>query len=576
MKRGRPTKVETPFKIIIHNNGGRRYASTKVAILSPNGKKVFRHKHWGVIDENDKFTPNQTFLMTPSDERDKLMFPDNIDLTSIAGVTNVKVDTPLFEPGYKDRQFGPTWFLDKVADVTGTKADLLKVFNGNEELVREILTLAYFPFVDNLSYSHLSQWQEEVRSPTRISLTSKRITLLTQAITAQNRLDFFKCRAARVDKEEYCAVDSTSISTYGFNLVDIRWGRNKEHLPLQQFVEVVVYSLTSHMPIFYIELPGNIPDCVTIEMILHKLEEAGFHNLVIITDRGYDSLKNIELYISKRQKVITCVKTGQGDVFKKIQKIDLSQGIPSGMEYDPDTEIYYKQYNCKHTVKDSNGEEIESDNLRVNIFFSVQGRANMLRNYQNEVSNQTEIAEKLIKENKDVKKSLSTQLNLLELEIKDKKLLSYTIKEKPRQKLLATAGFFASKTIGLEITPLEAMCNYGMRDEQEKCFQLKKSPLHQDRIRAWTETSKHGRTFICFVGLILASYVRHIWIKDDYLKKKYGSTEDILGQMRTIRCFEHDDQITFITPFIGDQVEICKAFGFELPQMPQLSESINS
>ena len=53
-----------------------------------------------------------------------------------------------------------------------------------------------------------------------------------------------------MSKDELCAVDSTSISTYGFNLVGIRWGKNKERLPLRQTIEVVVYSLNSHMPIF--------------------------------------------------------------------------------------------------------------------------------------------------------------------------------------------------------------------------------------------------------------------------------------------------------------------------------------
>ena len=35
-----------------------------------------------------------------------------------------------------------------------------------------------------------------------------------------------------------------------------------------------------------------------------------------------------------------------------------------------------------------------------------------------------------------------------------------------------TAGFFAGKTIGVDFDPLQAMNNYGMRDEQEKCFAL--------------------------------------------------------------------------------------------------------
>lgn len=32
---------------------------------------------------------------------------------------------------------------------------------------------------------------------------------------------------------------------------------------------------------------------------------------------------------------------------------------------------------------------------------------------------------------------------------------------------LRTSGFFASKTIGLDLNPMQAMDNYGIRDDQE-------------------------------------------------------------------------------------------------------------
>ena len=59
--------------------------------------------------------------------------------------------------------------------------------------------------------------------------------------------------------------------------------------------------------------------------------------------------------------------------------------------------------------------------------------------------------------------------------------------------MLLTAGFFASKTIGLDFDPLQAMNNYGMRDEQEKCFALQKGPLGHDRLRTWSEGGTRGR-----------------------------------------------------------------------------------
>ena len=132
--------------------------------------------------------------------------------------------------------------------------------------------------------------------------------------------------------------------------------------------------------------------------------------------------------------------------------------------------------------------------------------------------------------------------------------------------MLLTSGFFASKTFGVNFGPLKAKDNYGMRDEQEKMFGLQKGPLGQDRLRTWSETSKRGRMFICFVGLILASYVRAIHKESTYLSEKFGSVEDIIAEMRTIRCIEHKGRMKFITPFVGPQVDICKEFGIDIPQ----------
>ena len=40
----------------------------------------------------------------------------------------------------------------------------------------------------------------------------------------------------------------------------------------------------------------------------------------------------------------------------------------------------------------------------------------------------------------------------------------------------------------------------------------------------------------------------------------------ILEGMQPIRCIEHNGHRKFITPFIGDQLLICDAFGFEIPE----------
>ena len=565
----RPVSADTANKIIIHTNGGHRYASTKTYATDDAGKKRYSYKHWGTVDEGNKFHPNANYFYAPVTERLKLIFPKEWDLSEAEKLSGLKHRGRVaYEADDVDRQYGATWLLDHVADVTGVREDLTKAFGGNAEMVDDILTMAYFPFIDNLSYSHLAQWQREVKAPSERKLTSTLVTRLTQDITEKNRMDLFRCRAARMGREELCAVDTTSISTYGFNLVDIRWGKNKDHLPLRQTVEVVVYSLTSHMPIYYKELPGNMPDSRTVEMILTELEHAGFKNLVLITDRGYESMKNLETCIAKGQKIISSVKVSQGEVLKLIKSLDMSRGFPKGMSVAPKEKMYYMQRDAEYAVSGNGGNVIGAKKYKLNLYFNPFKRADDQIGIEQAAGEQSRLMDEIIATKKPVADMDDTvkQYNLLNITFgKNGSVASYTVNEEKKDAMLQTAGFFASKTVGVDFTPLEAMDNYGMRDEQEKCFGLQKGPLGQDRLRTWSEAAKHGRMFICFVGLILASYVRSVHKQNEYLRTKFASIEDILAEMRSIRCIEHEGRLKFITPFVGAQVDICKAFGFDIP-----------
>lgn len=61
MAKGRPTNADTAYKIIVHANGKYRYASTKQYTLGEDGKKTYSYKHWGTVDDKNKFHPGQNF-----------------------------------------------------------------------------------------------------------------------------------------------------------------------------------------------------------------------------------------------------------------------------------------------------------------------------------------------------------------------------------------------------------------------------------------------------------------------------------------------------------------------------------
>lgn len=569
---GRPAKASTIYKVGIHNNGGRKYASTQPFTVDDDGRKHYTHKHWGIVDDDMRFHPNSTYFYAPIEERRKLIFPAEWDLSEIKALSGTGHRGAVeYEGGDLDRMYGPTWFLDNVARETGLTDDLRKVFDGNMEMAQDVLTLAYYLFLESRTYSHIEKWQRVVKTPSVHTLTSSSITRLSQNITEQNRMALFRLRAKRMGKDEYCAVDSTSVSTYGFHLVDIRRGHNKEHLPLKQTLEVIVYSLTSHLPIYYLELPGNMPDSRTIEMIVTELEHAGFKNVILITDRGYESMKNLEVYIAKNQKVITSVKCGQGEALKAIKSIGLSTGVPEGMTFSKDTNLFYRQYSLDYQVQGNGEHVIKADRMKLNLYFDIRKRADDLARVQMAITTQTEVVQAVCEAGEPVPKedrdTFRKENNFMKIAFwKSGKVRSFEVDRDAVKKATLTSGFFASKTLGLDLDPMEAKSRYGMRDEQEKTFMSQKGPLGEDRLRVCTESSKHGRMFICFVALILASYIRHIRGTKPELTKAFPSMAAILEEMQTIRCIEHDGRRKFITPFVGDQVTICDAFGFEIPE----------
>ena len=231
---------------------------------------------------------------------------------------------------YQDRFFGTTWLLGKIVDKLHVKEDLLTTFHGDTDIVNDILTIAMFPYLTGYNLNRLEKWQELEKYPSGRTLSPQNITLLSQAITEQHRLRFLQARAARLEEDELLAVDSTTKSGWEDTLINIRWGKNKEGLPLEVTVEAVVYTLSSHQPVYYRVFPGNMHDSQTIRIILADLKEAGFMNVTLITDRGYDSQSNLEEYILNDQKMIMCIKAGSGYALDFIKGLSPYSFVPDG------------------------------------------------------------------------------------------------------------------------------------------------------------------------------------------------------------------------------------------------------
>jgi hypothetical protein len=567
----RPVDPNAQYNIKPHNNNGYTYASTQPSYIDPEtGKKKYRYVHWGSIDENLRFIPSTQFILATPEERSRLVFPKEWDMGEAEKLTGMrKPGRPASDGKDQNRLYGDIWLLEQIAMKTGIRQDLEKVFNGNAEIVDDIITLAIFPYITKFTYNRVARWQDIAAAPSARELTPSEITRLTQSITEQHRMGLLRLRAARLQKDELCAVDSTSRSAYGGSLADIHWGKNKDRLPLEQTAEVVVYTLCSHMPVYYRTFPGNMPDARSIDVILADLEHAEFKDIVLVTDRGYESLRNLEKYILRGQPTVMCVKTGQSDVLKAIRGLGEFGARPEGMTIDPDAKVYHKQYEIDYAVKSAGKSTKKADRLKLNLYFDPVRRGLELMELDITLSFQQASLEDLLQNGGAFADAAAIKRDYCYYNVvcdpATMAVRSFELNVKKVEKFRRLSGFFAIMTHGVDFSAMEALRTYALRDEQEKYFQQMKSQMVADRQRNWSEEGKTGRLFILFVSLVLSSWVRYIW-KSTELHDMLSSSLEILDEMRPIRLIEHTNRAKVITPFVGKQVDICEAFGFSIPE----------
>ena len=566
----RPVNPNSQFTIKPHIVGMHTYASTQPwEIDAASGRKRYRYVHWGTISDNT-FHPNSTYLSASTEVQRQLIFPPGLDMSEANGGTPASgAGRPSYTGEPANRLYGHIWLLEQVAEKTGIRQDLLTIFDGDRQKTDIVLTLAIFPYLTRFTYNRLERWQRTDRAPCDRPLSPDLITRFTQSLTEKHRHELLGLRAARLAKDEVCCVDSTSRSAYGDSLADVCWGKNKEHLPLPQTLEVVVYTLAQHMPVYYRTFPGNMNDSRSLRVIFEDMDNAGFPSVVYMTDRGYESMRNIESMILKNRRAVLCVKTSTGLVSEKIQAFGDFAVRPDCMEIDLETKCYMTQYPIEYKVR-GNGQCVhEADRMKLNLYFDPVRRSSEIVALDARLkADEQELATLLASNRKlDGVAAFRKEYPFFELVFDESEsvLKSFCQNRKKIEAARRLSGFVALLTLGLDWTPAETLGHYRLRDEQEKYFEQMKEQMVADRQRNWSEEGKTGRLLILFVSLILGSYIRYVW-KHSSLHKEYSSSLEVLDEMRPIRCIEQPHKARIITPFLKRQLEICTAFGFTPPR----------
>ena len=102
------------------------------------------------------------------------------------------------------------------------------------------------------------------------------------------------------------ALDFTSISSYSNNLTQKEFGHNKDGDSLPQINYLLVCDEVYGLSIYAKTYKGNVVNVCTLKNLLSELKimlsyynnEPLLPNITFITDRGYDSEDNLQLFLN--------------------------------------------------------------------------------------------------------------------------------------------------------------------------------------------------------------------------------------------------------------------------------------
>ncbi|NCD26808.1 MAG: hypothetical protein EOL86_14630 [Deltaproteobacteria bacterium] len=158
-------------------------------------------------------------------------------------------------------------------------------------LYREIFTIAALQLVNKCTNKNLKEFYNNSSlslSHPDLRLSENTITKLFETI-GNNRPVMIDFMRSYIDNDEALLFDGTNIFTQSSKSTYAKKGYNHGKKKSTQINLLYVFNYTTHSPVYYRLLPGNIVDRSTLVKTIH---EAGIKNCTIIADKGFYSKSN--------------------------------------------------------------------------------------------------------------------------------------------------------------------------------------------------------------------------------------------------------------------------------------------
>lgn len=424
---------------------------------------------------------------------------------------------------------GPVPILWRTAVSSGLYDDLFKTF-GNQEIANKALSLAMFYVIygDNSSNQYAA-FANKFHLPFKRELTSQEISAFYRELGSNDMFTnyFFIARSKRLMKEgTIVSIDSTTINSTASRYSLTQVSKSKTGNYASQINFVLIMNSTTHEPITFRTVPGNVNDCCTlVEIVSHLKGLDVIHNCVTALDRAYCNINNIGLAQDNGLKCCMALS-----LHSKWSLEAVDQALPF---LDKNESILQDGENHGYTINKS-----QPDNNNVTREFCVH----VFKNQQNEFLEKSRFFKKIeafkqkwLAKNGNVKALLNKpEMQFLTYDPDD---LSKPLEANQQaiDEKLKYAGCFAAVTT-YACSAQECFSTYDMRDDIERVFRSGKQDINLNVLRTHSDQTSKGKFLISFIAMILLERMKYELSKKKTKTLKNGKVVvDIPANSYTIK-----------------------------------------
>ena len=314
---GRPRIYDTPhFCLHTYVRKGHTYVEAYRNEWDPEKKRsrIAQRKYVGVLDTTTgRVRLGKKYLSENPQYEGKILYYEDKQLVErtpeeVQEELDKRVPSPLNDVV----SYGASAACWLVAQQSGMLEDLKKTFGA--EVGADLLRLAVYQYLDGGSMDCFEQWASQHWLPKARTFSGQRISEMLSKITHQDITSYLKLRNHRcvehfnkvkTQAEElkkpgprfrYLALDSTALSAYSVTISSAAYGYAKQNPELRQVNFTLGVDYLNGDVCYAYESEGSITDKSVYPHLMMDLHHNGYNlqDTVIVTDRGYQSIYNIQ------------------------------------------------------------------------------------------------------------------------------------------------------------------------------------------------------------------------------------------------------------------------------------------